>query len=181
MNYRIVELHRQYSLECSKDGTKWLPVNTTNVPRFFETLEDARSWVATIKRGVVYHELEGKGLQWFLDRIGKKLVRDGLTVPVMDDDHARHLHRLSQEMGYVYEDASNLPVDERKAEDDTSNGVKPLEWFLERVGKDVRREGGMMKCQSAIVNIYSEDLAITCCTYHQAFGWRYSDVEPSRQ
>ena len=91
--YRIVELHRMFSIEVRK-GKEWGDLNLYGVPRFFDSLADARSWVATIKRGVVYHDAE---------------------------------------------DAPNLAQDERKAEDDTSDGIKPLEWFEERIGKDVTR------------------------------------------
>jgi hypothetical protein len=117
--YRIAEEHNRFHIEKLAKGNSWdswIALNEPHVPRFFETLADARSWVATIKRGVVYHDAEDDGLQWFIDRIGKRLMRDGLSFQVMDDDHARHLRRLSQEMGYTYEDAPNLPVDERKAE-----------------------------------------------------------------
>jgi hypothetical protein len=89
--YRIGEMHRRFHIE-QKTGKEWHDVRFENVPRFFDSLADARSWVATIKRGVVYHDAE---------------------------------------------DAPNLPVDERKVEDDTSDGVKPLEWFEARVGKTI--------------------------------------------
>jgi hypothetical protein len=117
--YRIAEEHNRFRIEKLAKGNSWdswIALNEPHVPRYFDSLADARSWVATIKRGVVYHDAEDDGLQWFIDRIGKRLMRDGLSFQVMDDDHARHLHRLSQEMGYTYEDAPNLPVDERRAE-----------------------------------------------------------------
>ena len=86
-------------------------------------------------------------MKWFLDRVGKLIIRTKpvpkfdieLPFEILDEDHARHLHTASVEMGYVYEDAPNLTVDERKPDD----GVKPLEWFLERVGKEVLRDGEM--------------------------------------
>jgi len=101
--YRIVELNRMFSIEVKK-GKEWGDLNLYGVPRYFDSLADARSWVATIKRGVVYHDAEDDGLQWFIDRIGKRLMRDGLSFQVMDDDHARHLHRLSTDVGYTYVD-----------------------------------------------------------------------------
>jgi hypothetical protein len=55
--YRIVELHRRFHIE-QKTGKEWHDVRFENVPRFFDSLADARSWVATIKRGVVYHDAE---------------------------------------------------------------------------------------------------------------------------
>jgi hypothetical protein len=56
--YRIVELHRQYHIEESINDKPWREVVLPRVPRFFDSLADARSWVATIKRGVVYHDAE---------------------------------------------------------------------------------------------------------------------------
>jgi hypothetical protein len=86
--YRIVEHHRKFWIEEQLVNKSWTPVSYTHVPRYFDSIADARSWVATIKRGVVYHDAE---------------------------------------------DAPNLAQDERKAEDDTSDGIKPLEWFEERI------------------------------------------------
>ena len=117
--YRIVEENRQIWIEQlvkGKSWDSWVAVDKPNVPRYHPTVADARSWVKTIKRGVVYHEPEDDGLQWFLDRVGKTVVRDAMRVVIIDTDHARHLHTASVEMGYVYTDAPNLPVDERKAE-----------------------------------------------------------------
>lgn len=56
--YRIVELHRRFHIEQRINGKEWHDVRFENVPRYFETLADARSWVATIKKGVVYHDAE---------------------------------------------------------------------------------------------------------------------------
>jgi hypothetical protein len=55
--YRIVELNRMFSIEVKK-GKEWGDLNLYGVPRFFDSLADARSWVTTIKRGVVYHDAE---------------------------------------------------------------------------------------------------------------------------
>jgi hypothetical protein len=129
MNYRIVELHRQYSLECSKDGKQWLPVKATNVPQYFDSLEDARSWVATIKRGVVYHDAEYGRDKWFLDRVGKSIVqtRPYHKEPFMinNEAHARALSKYAHDMNFIYSDAPNLAQDERKAEQATWWSVTP--------------------------------------------------------
>jgi hypothetical protein len=55
--YRIGERDRRFWIEV-KSNKAWVSLNQTGVPRYFETLADARSWVATIKRGVVYHDAE---------------------------------------------------------------------------------------------------------------------------
>jgi hypothetical protein len=89
--YRIAEEHNRFRIQYS-NGWEWHDLKLSHVPRFHDTLQDARAWVATIKRGVVYHDAE---------------------------------------------DAPNLAQNESKAEDDTSNGIKPLEWFQERIGKQV--------------------------------------------
>jgi hypothetical protein len=68
--YRIVEEHRRFSIQVSKNGKDWHDLYpTTHIPRFFDSLADARSWVATIKKGVVYHDAEApplseSDLQW---------------------------------------------------------------------------------------------------------------------
>jgi hypothetical protein len=59
--YRIVELNRRFHIEKLARGNSWdswITLNESHVPRFFDSLADARSWVATIKRGVVYHDAE---------------------------------------------------------------------------------------------------------------------------
>jgi hypothetical protein len=59
--YRIVELHRRFHIEKLAKGNSWdswIALNEPHVPRFFDSLADARSWVATIKKGVVYHDTE---------------------------------------------------------------------------------------------------------------------------
>ena len=114
--YRIVELYRQYCIEASVDGTKWAMVDHPRIPRYHESVPDARSWVATLRKGRVIHSVEDDGLQWFIDRVGKTVVRDAMRVVILDTDHARHLHTASVEMGYVYTDAPNIAQDERKAE-----------------------------------------------------------------
>jgi hypothetical protein len=56
--YRIVEAYRKIWIEKQTSSGAWLPYDNKHVPRFFDSLADARSWVATIKRGVVYHDAE---------------------------------------------------------------------------------------------------------------------------
>jgi hypothetical protein len=75
MNYRIVEENRQIWIERSRDGKSWDMVQYSNVPRYHPTVDDARSWVATLRRGRVIHSVEDDGLQWFLDRVGKLIIR----------------------------------------------------------------------------------------------------------
>jgi hypothetical protein len=123
--YRIVELNRMFSIEVNH-GKEWGDLNLYGVPRFFDSLADARSWVATIKRGVVYHDAE---------------------------------------------DAPNLAQDERKAEGDTSDDIKPIGWFLERVGKSVLnlRTGlgfAIMDEWHARASFHGQD----------AFGNRYTEI-----
>jgi hypothetical protein len=126
--YRIAEEHRRFSIQVSKNGKDWHELHPTpHIPRFFDTLQDARSWVATIKRGVVYHDAE---------------------------------------------DAPNLPVGERKAEDDTSDGIKPLEWFLARIGKSVLRTHNGI-CFP--ISVDSEEDAIRRYVNQKSIGNRYSD------
>ena len=124
--YRIAEEHNRFWIQYS-NGMVWHDLSLPRVPRFFDTLQDARSWVATIKRGVVYHDAE---------------------------------------------DAPNLPVDERKAGDDTSDGIKPLEWFVERVGKDIHRTH---KGICFPVAVDSKDHAYIFFANQNVFDLRYSD------
>jgi hypothetical protein len=55
--YRIAEEHNRFWIQYS-NGMVWHDLSLPRVPRFFDSLADARSWVATIKRGVVYHDAE---------------------------------------------------------------------------------------------------------------------------
>jgi hypothetical protein len=119
--YRIVELHRRFHIE-QKTGKEWHDVRFENVPRFFNSLADARSWVATIKKGVVYHDAE---------------------------------------------DAPNLAQDERKAEDDTSDGIKPLRWFYERLGTSIRQDHALY--------LKDKGHCIDCRDRQERFGYKYSD------
>jgi hypothetical protein len=57
--YRIAESIRRFWIEVRHDGKEWHDLSAIpRVPRYFDSLADARSWVATIKRGVVYHDAE---------------------------------------------------------------------------------------------------------------------------
>ena len=105
--YRIVELNRRFHIEKLARGNSWdswITLNEPHVPRYFDSLADARSWVATIKKGVVYHDAEDimDGLQWFTARIGKPVIRDGIAITIVDEEHARNLYRAVVEMGYTY-------------------------------------------------------------------------------
>ena len=117
--YRIAEEHNRFRIQYS-NGMVWHDLSLPHVPRFFDSLEDARSWVATIKRGVVYHDAEDadEGLQWFLNRIGMKITRDGhpTSFKIIDEHHAKTAYETSRKFGYAYKDAPNLAQDERKAE-----------------------------------------------------------------
>ena len=123
--YRIVELHRMFSIEVKK-GKEWGDLNLYGVPRFFNSLADARSWVATIKKGVVYHDAE---------------------------------------------DAPNLPQDERKAEDDTSDNIKPLEWFEERVDDTIVE----LRTSRMYVAIGDHSIAKAYHQFQTERGYRYQD------
>jgi hypothetical protein len=59
--YRIAEQYRQFTIQVRHDGKEWRDLSAMpRVPRFFDSLADARSWVATIKRGVVYHDADAE-------------------------------------------------------------------------------------------------------------------------
>jgi hypothetical protein len=77
-------------------------------------------------------------------------------------------------MGYTYEDAPNLPVDERKAEDDTSDGIKSLEWFMERMGNIVICDLDFGN-NKEYVTIYSDLDAIRHANFQYEVDYRYSD------
>jgi hypothetical protein len=114
--YRIAELYNQYSIEVNDGGDKWVDAYMLmpRVPKFFDSLADARSWVATIKRGVVYHDAEApplseSNLQW-------ECARD---------------FRIFR--NHDAEDASNLAQDERKAE----TGVKVSDEWEEHITRHI--------------------------------------------
>ena len=125
IEYRIAESIRRFWIEVRHDGKEWHDLSAIpRVPRFFDSLADARSWVATIKRGVVYHDAE---------------------------------------------DAPNLARDERKAEDDTSDGYKSLEWFEERIGKSISRN------QIVKALVFNDRDAMHLFDNQKKWGFRYFD------
>jgi hypothetical protein len=133
--YRIAELYNQYSIEVDDGGDKWVDAYMLmpRVPKFFDSLADARSWVATIKRGVVYHDVEAprvyndaedapnlaqderkaeggtsgviKRLLWFDERIGLEVMNQHKDkILVKSDEHAKHLYNLERKGLYQYSD-----------------------------------------------------------------------------
>jgi len=189
--YRIVELHRRFHIEERIVGMAWIDAGRLpHVPRYFDSLEDARSWVDTIRKGVVYHDADAHSakppyeenvtlvtpierLKWFIDRVGKVVYKKDYAmsgfeaIPIQDKDHAKKLHRDFCMTSCTYSDAPNLAQDERKAEDDTSDGIKSLEWFMERLDRTILRK--------TFVKLQDEHLARACydCQIHN--GYRYSD------
>jgi hypothetical protein len=149
--YRIVELHRKFWIEEQFLNKSWTPVSYTHVPRFFDSLADARSWVATIKKGVVYHDAEApplseSNLQW---------------------ECARDFRIFSDRLSHDAEDAPNLAQYERKAEDDTSDGIKPLWWFYERLGTSIRQDHALY--------LKDKGHCSDCHERQERFGYKYSD------
>jgi hypothetical protein len=67
--YRIGEMNNSFWIEHTDRHGNWHRISESGVPRYFDSLADARSWVAIIKRGVVYHDAEApplseSDLQW---------------------------------------------------------------------------------------------------------------------
>jgi len=56
--YRIGEMNNSFWIEHTDRHGNWHRISESGIPRYFDSLADARSWVATIKRGVVYHDAE---------------------------------------------------------------------------------------------------------------------------
>jgi hypothetical protein len=73
--YRIAEEHNRFWIQYS-NGMVWHDLSLPRVPRFFDSLEDARLWVATIKRGVVYHDAEA---ETYMTAHGKGFTPDELA------------------------------------------------------------------------------------------------------
>jgi hypothetical protein len=121
--YRIAEEHNRFRIQYS-NGMIWHDLNLPHVPRFFDSLADARSWVATIKKGVVYHDAEDapnlaqderkaeggtsgviKRLLWFDERIGLEVMDQHKgKILVKSDEHAKHLYNLERKGLYQYSD-----------------------------------------------------------------------------
>ena len=129
--YRIVEAYRKIWIEKKLMGDTWIRVDIKDVPKYHDTVVDARSWVATIKRGVVYHDAE---------------------------------------------DAPNLAQDECKADDDTSDGIKPLEWFEERIERTISAKNCRIKFK-----IHNKEQALSVFNSQRQFGHHFLDVEQSPQ
>jgi hypothetical protein len=109
IEYRIVEDTRRFWIESSINGKTWLTYIAPHVPRFFDTLQDARSWVATIKRGVVYHDAEEPITESY-DELVDRLIKP---------------------------DAPNLARDERKVEARVIAPIYDWGWFKRRIGSVV--------------------------------------------
>ena len=80
--YRIVEAYRKIWIEKQTSGGNWLPYDNKHVPRFFDSLADARSWVATIKRGVVYHDAEEPITESYDELVDRLIKPDAPNLPV---------------------------------------------------------------------------------------------------
>jgi hypothetical protein len=112
MNYRIVEFHRTYSIESSLNGKEWNPVNAFNVPKYFETMYEAKGWVETMKRGKVIHDLETDQPEeklprsWFMDRSGKTVwnITTEYQMTIFDPVHAHNVFRLQDTHGFRFRD-----------------------------------------------------------------------------
>jgi hypothetical protein len=154
--YRIAELHRRFHIE-QKTGKEWHDVRFENVPRYFDSLDDARSWVATIKRGVVYHDAEDAPKS--LHSVWDEMDDDMLSANVPTGEVVGLLTHWRNKYTITRKDAPNLPVGECKAEDDTS--IKPLEWFAER--KDCMIENTECASPYLFYRLQESD------------GYRYSD------
>ena len=128
--YRIVEENRQIWIEQlvkGKSWDSWVEVDKPNIPRYHPTVEDARSWVETLRKGRVFHIAEDapniaqderkpddgvKPLGWFLEREGKVVICDldfGTNkeyVRIYDDLDARRHFNFQYEVDYRYSDPS---------------------------------------------------------------------------
>jgi hypothetical protein len=143
--YRIAELYNQYSIEVDDGGDKWVDAYMLmpRVPKFFDSLADARSWVATIKRGVVYHDAEApplseSNLQW-------ECARD---------------FRIFR--NHDAEDAPNLAQDERKAEGDVKvcdeweeHITRHISWLLMERGMVNGVEIRRVSIDDNVIRIYT--------------------------
>ena len=155
--YRIAEEHNRFRIQYS-NGMVWHDLSLPHIPRFFDSLADARSWVATIKRGVVYHEAEdalGDPLipthikprtaeMWsFLLVNALRSLTEEQMAGLCIDLYVRSAKwqyidaRIKEHKKHSAEDAPNLAQDERKAEGSTSGVIKRLLWFDERIGLEV--------------------------------------------
>jgi len=174
--YRIGERDRRFWIEV-KSNKVWVSLNQTGVPRYFDSLADARSWVATIKRGVVYHDAEDAPKVRTLSSIFEDVDMELAVWMEMDNDMQSSNVPTSEISGLLArwhnrytinrKDAPNLAQDERKAEDDTSDSIKPLEWFEERINSEIYNftMGYSTKC------LFPK----TTHGLQYSHGWRYYD------
>jgi hypothetical protein len=120
--YRIGERDRRFWIEV-KSNKAWVSLNQTGVPRYFDSLADARSWVATIKRGVVYHDAED----------APNLAQDDRKA---EDEHLcifnRAMNGECMVCGDRKEYTKNFAEDE-----ECSCCLRPPRWFVERIGEYV--------------------------------------------
>ena len=115
--YRIAEEHRRFHIEKLAKGNSWdswIALNEPHVPRYFDSLADARSWVATIKRGVVYHDAEDAIKT--PHSVWDEMDEDMLSANVPTGEIVGLLNHWRNKYTITRKDAPNLPVDERKAE-----------------------------------------------------------------
>jgi hypothetical protein len=95
--YRIAENRRKFYIE-HLDGKFWRLYEEPHVPKYFDSLSDARSWVATIKRGVVYHDAED-ATNLAQD---ERKAESGVKVSDEWEEHiTRHIASLIKQRGLV--------------------------------------------------------------------------------
>jgi hypothetical protein len=186
MNYRIAEEHRRFSIQVSKNGKDWHDLHpTTHIPRYFDSLEDARSWVDTIRKGVVYHdadapEITDKPLKrfWvtyrFHNQSDASIHEDEVFANGEDEAInkviANHNHQIEW---HTIKDAPNIAQDERKAEGGESMPRYELAWFKKRIGSKVMihsKKGSI--CLRTIENDIDAGYAFNSQFEHEL---RYSD------
>ena len=190
--YRIAEEHKRFYIEVRHDGKEWHDLKIPNVPRFFDSLADARSWVATIKRGVVYHHAEDAlsdplipthikprtAEMWsFLLVNALRSLTEEQMAGLCIDLYVRSAKwqyidaRIKEHKKHTAEDAPNLAQDERKAEDYTSDGIKPLEWFEARIDDTIIQMETIKN--TAWISDYS--VAKAFHRFQTERGYRYKD------
>jgi hypothetical protein len=178
--YRIGERDRRFWIEV-KSNKVWVSLNQTGVPRYFDSLADARSWVATIKRGVVYHDAEDAPKVRTLSSIFEDVDMELAVWMEMDNDMQSSnvptseisglLARWHNRYTITRKDAPNLAQDERKAEDYTSDGIKPLEWFEARIDDTIIQMETIKN--TAWISDYS--VAKAFHRFQTERGYRYKD------
>jgi hypothetical protein len=96
--HRIAEYNRKFWIERRISGAWIIRDERDGVPKYFDSLADARSWVATIKRGVVYHDAEdAPNLP-----VDERKAESGVKVSDEWEEHiTRHIASLIKERGLV--------------------------------------------------------------------------------